>query len=94
MRRTTVGGYQGPVEILSRQDEVVAQAACRYRAEEDESAIDHWAGQLHRIEPPDALAVGSYRLRFPTGQQGDITVLEGRPDSSFTPFEGIGDRPL
>jgi hypothetical protein len=94
MRQSTVGGYQGPVEILTREDQVVAQAACRYRAEEDESATDHWAGRLHRIEPPDAVTVGSYRLRFPTGHLGDISITEGRPDSAFTPFTGIGRRPL
>src|SRR6266540_5828600 len=88
VRQNTIGGYQGAVEVLTREDVVVAQAACRYRAEEDESATDHWVGRLHRIEPPDAVVAGPYRLRFPTGQHGDITVTEGQPGSSFTPFEG------
>lgn len=92
--RNTIGGYQGAVEILTRDDLVVAQAACRYRAEEDDNATDHWTGRLHRIEPPDALTAGPYRLRFPSGQQGDITVIEARPGSTFTLFEGIGRRPL
>ena len=94
VRQNTIGGYQGAVEILTREDEIVAQAACRYRAEEDENATDHWTGRLHRIDPPDALTAGPYRLRFPSGHQGDITIAVARPGSTFTLFEGIGRRPL
>lgn len=94
MRRSTVGGYQGPVDVLTREDEVVAQAACRYRAEEDETATDHWQGSLHRIEPAAAVAIGDYRLRFPTGEHGDVTIATVTPGATFVYFAGIGRRPL
>jgi hypothetical protein len=93
MHRSTVGGYQGPVEVLTPEDAIVAQAACRYRAEADASAIDHWKGRLHRIDPPEAVTVGQYRLRFPNGQTGDVTIEDVTPGSQVVYFEGIGNRP-
>ena len=94
MRRSTIGGYQGPVVILTREDVVVAQAACRYRAEEDDDATDHWQGRLHRIEPRDAVSTGHYRVRFPTGEQAEIIIAAMTPGSPTIYFEGIGSRPL
>jgi hypothetical protein len=94
VRRSTVGGYQGPVEVLTLQDAVVAQAACRYRAELDVNATDHWKGRLHRIEPAEALTEGQFRLRFPNGATGDVTIATVAPESSVIYFEGIGDRPV
>lgn len=94
MLRSAVGGYQGPVVILTQEDAVLAEAACRYRAEEDAAGIDHWQGRLHRIEPMDAVATGQYRLRFSGGQLADVTVAMVTPGSRVVYFEGIGDRPL
>jgi hypothetical protein len=94
MRRSTIGGYQGPVDILTDEDVVVAQAACRYRAEEDPSGADQWQGRLHRIDPPDAIAPGRYRLRVSGKQQGEIAIPEVTPGSSVVYFDGIGRRPL
>jgi hypothetical protein len=93
MRRSTIGGYQGPVEILTPEDIVVAEAACRYRAEEDTAGTDHWQGRLHRIEPRDAVTAGQYRLRFANGYQGDVTIALVASDSTIVYFEGIGGRP-
>ena len=94
MRPSTIGGYQGPVVILTPDDRVLAEAACRYRAEEDTAATDHWQGRLHRIEPRDAVVAGQYRVRFPTGELGDITIAVAMPGSDVVYFEGIGRRPL
>jgi hypothetical protein len=94
MRRNTIGGYQGPVVIVTHADVVVAQAACRYRAEEDLTGIDHWQGRLHRIVPANALTAGTYRLRLDAGRQGDITITTATPGSRVVQFEGVGDRPL
>jgi hypothetical protein len=94
MNRSHISGYQGPVDILSPEDDVIAQAACRYRAEPDATGTDHWYGRLHRIEPAGAIGPGTYRLRLDTGRQGDITVAAVPPDSRFVQFEGIGDRPI
>jgi hypothetical protein len=94
MRRTTIGGYQGPVAILTSEDVVVAQAACRYRAEEDAAGTDHWYGRLHRIEPSEAVVAGVYRLRLDSGHQGDISISTVSPGSRVVYFEGVGDRPL
>ena len=94
MHRSTVGGYQGPVEILTGEDELVGQAACRYRAEEDAGGVDRWQGRLHRINPPDAVTAGAYRLRFDGDRQGDITVGPVGPGERVVYFEGIGARPL
>ncbi|MGH2585419.1 MAG: hypothetical protein ACRDJE_10945 [Dehalococcoidia bacterium] len=93
MRRSTIGGYQGPVEILTDEDTVVAEAACRYRAEEDAAGTDHWQGRLHRIEPRDAVTAGQYRLRFANGYQGDVTIALVPSDSGVVYFEGLGGRP-
>jgi hypothetical protein len=94
MRRNPIGGYQGPVEILIDEDLVIAQAACRYRAEEDATGIDHWHGRLHRIIPPGAVTAGPYRLRFAGGPQGEITIAAVMPGESVVYFDGIGNRPL
>ncbi len=94
MRRNPVGGYQGPVAVLTLEGVAVARAACRYRAEEDSRGEDHWAGQLHRIVPPGAVTAGAYRLRFPDGEQGDVTVRAVAIDHETVYFEGAGGRPL
>jgi hypothetical protein len=94
MNRTIISGYQGPVDLLSLEDVVVAQAACRYRAEADATGTDHWSGRLHRITPANAVGPGTYRLRLDTGRQGDITIAAVSPDSRVVHFEGVGDRPL
>ena len=94
MRPNTVGGYQGPVEILTGEDQFVGQAACRYRAEEDADGVDRWQGRLHRITPPGAVTAGAYRLRFDGGRQGDITVGPVAPGDTVVYFEGVGARPL
>lgn len=94
MRRNTIGGFQGPVDILTDEDIVVAQAACRYRAEEDSSGTDHWQGRLHRITPLDAVAAGEYRLRFFSRHLGEISIPQVTPGSAVVFFQGIGKRPL
>ncbi len=94
MRQSTVGGYQGPVAVLTLGGEELARAACRYRAEEDSRGVDHWAGRLHRINPRDAVVEGDYRLQFPEGQRGDVTIRAVTPDSEIVYFDGIGDRPI
>lgn len=92
--RSTIGGYQGPVAVLTLDGEEIARAACRYRAQPDNQGIDHWRGSLHRVEPRNALVEGSYRLRFPEGEQGEITITEISPTSEMIYFAGIGPRPL
>ena len=94
MRRSTVGGYQGPVLVLTLDGTEVAHAACRYRAEVDGRGDDHWQGQLHRLTPPQSLAVGTYRLRFPDGELGEVTIQVVTPGSEVVRFIGIGPRPL
>ena len=94
MRRSTVGGYQGLVVILNEEGDAVAQAACRYRAEEDGRGEDHWSGQLHRIDPPDAVLTGTFRLRLPEGEEGEMTVREVvRTSDTIVYFDGLGRRP-
>jgi hypothetical protein len=93
MRRSTISGYQGPVDILTDEDIVVAQAACRYRAEEDAAGADHWQGRLHRIDPPNAIAPGRYRLRIAGTQHGEIAIPAVAPGSRVVYFDGIGRRP-
>jgi hypothetical protein len=94
MHRSTVSGYQGPVEILNNEDQLLGQAACRYRAEKDADGVDHWQGRLHRITPPGAVTAGPYRLRFDGGRLGDITVGPVAPGDTVVHFEGLGARPL
>ena len=94
MRRSTVGGYQGPVLVVTLDGAEVAHAACRYRAEVDGHGDDHWLGQLHRLIPPNSVAVGTYRLRFPDGEEGDITIQAVTPESDVIKFVGVGARPL
>ena len=94
MSRNTVGGFQGPVAVLTPDGVEVARAACRYRAELDGSGEDHWRGQLHRIIPPGAVTEGAYRLRFPDGEQGEVTVQAVAMDHETVYFEGAGTRPL
>lgn len=93
MYRSTVGGYQGPVAVLTTDGTEVARAACRYRAEEDGRGEDHWNGRLHRIDPPGSVVEGDYRLRFPEGAQGDVTIRAVAPHSEIVYFDGIGGRP-
>ncbi len=94
MRRNTVGGYQGPVEILTCEDVLIGQAACRYQAEEDAAGVDHWQGRLHRISAPEGVQAGPYRLRFDGGRHGDITVRPVEPGETVVYFDGVGARPL
>lgn len=95
MRYYRVGGYQGPVTVLSEDNREVAHAACRSTAEKDyDGGGDHWNGQLRHLAPYGAVAAGEYRLRFPTGEHGDVTVRAPLPDSDFVYFEGIGAHPL
>lgn len=94
MRRPQVGGYQGPVLVLTPGGEEVARAACRYRAEEDADGVDRWKGQLHRIIPADTVRSGEYRLRFPEGEEGSVTVAVTVPGYEVVYFEGRGQRPL
>ncbi len=90
----TVGGYQGPVGVLTRTGEEVARAACRFKAEKDGRGVDHWAGRLHRINPRGSVVEGEYRLQFPGGQRGDVMISAVTPDSEIIYFDGIGDRPI
>ena len=94
MRRSAVGGYQRPVMVLTLEATEVAHAACRYRAEVDGRGDDYWQGQLHRLTPPQSLAVGTYRLRFPDGEEGDVTIQAVTPESDIIKFVGVGARPL
>jgi hypothetical protein len=82
------------VEVLTLDNSLLAQAACRYRAALDANATDHWQGRLHRVEPPEALTEGRFRLRFPNGATGDVTIATVAPESTVIYFEGIGDRPV
>ena len=94
MRRSTVGGYQGPVIVLNSAGEEVANAACRYRAEEGGRGEDHSKGQWHRVAPPGAVLAGVFRLRLPDGEEGDVTVREVVSTSdTIVYFDGIGRRP-
>lgn len=94
MRRNTISGYQGPVAILGADDVLVAQAACRFRAEEDATGADRWQGQLHRIDPPDSVEPGQYRLKFSGGQFGDIALVTAGSGNRVLYFDGIGPRPF
>lgn len=88
-----LGGYQGPVEVLTADGVVVAAAACRYHAGADQQGQDRWRGRLHRIAPPGAVGAGTYRLRLPQGEEGDIVVQEGPSVRDIVHFEGTGPRP-
>jgi hypothetical protein len=92
--RSQIGGYQGPVVVLALSGEEIARAACRYRAQPDNQGVDQWRGSLHRIEPAGAVVEGSYRLRFPEGEQGEVTIAEVSPTSEMIFFAGSGSRPL
>jgi hypothetical protein len=94
MRRDMVGGYQGPVVVLTPDGQEVARAACRYRAEPDGRGGDYWHGRLHRVTPPGAVTSGAYFLQFPLGEQGAVVIEEeqGPRDTRF--FVGTGDRPI
>lgn len=94
MRHGMVGGYQGNVAVLTADDVEVARAACRYRAEADSRGEDHWHGRLHRIIPAGAVTEGQYRLRFPDGEQGDVTVDAVEANNEIVYFTGAGSRPL
>lgn len=94
MKRQAVGGYQGPVTIVSAEGDPVARAACRYRAEPDAAGIDRWQGLLHRIIPAGAMAEGVYRLQFPTGEEGEVAITECRLSQDEASFIGRGPRPL
>jgi len=94
MKRQTVGGYQGPVRIVTADGSVVARAACRYRAELDASGSDHWQGLLHRIISEGPMPEGVYRLQFPTGEEGDVTITEDLTERDEVRFVGVGARPL
>lgn len=94
MKRQTVGGYQGPVTIVASDGSPVARAACRYRAELDAAGVDRWQGLLHRIIPAGAMQQGDYRLQFPDGEEGEVSILEGAPSQDEVSFVGRGQRPL
>lgn len=94
MHRNRIGGYQGPVVVLNPAGDAVARAACRYRAELDGHGSDHWRGSLHRIVPAGAVTPGSYRLRFPEGQHGDVTIDAASANDDMMYFVGAGVRPL
>lgn len=94
MQRNMIGGYQGPVVVLTPEGEEVARAACRYRAEPDSRGEDHWHGRLHRIAPPGAVAAGAYILRFPQGEQGEVLIEAETGDRDVLRFVGAGIRPL
>ena len=95
MRYYQIGAYNGPVTILAPDDAEVARAACRSTAETDyDGGGDHWGGSMRGVTPPGAVGAGAYRLRFPTGEHGDVTVRAPVPDSEFRYFEGTGGHPL
>jgi hypothetical protein len=90
-----IGGYQGPVVVLTADGVELAHAACRYKAEIDARGTDHWQGSLHRVQPGGAVTIGgSYRLRFPDGEQGEVTIERVRDDGEFLYFAGSGRRPI
>ncbi len=93
MHGNMLGGYQGPVAVLTPEGIEVARAACRYRADGDRDGQDHWAGRLHRIDPPGAVIEGTYRLRLPGGGEGEVAVRVIAPIRDILYFEGIGPRP-
>jgi hypothetical protein len=95
MRSYRIGGYQGPVTVRTQEDVAVAQAACRSSADKDyDSGETHWHGTLRRVNPYGVMAAGPYRLQFPDGAHGDITVRAPEPNSAFVYFVGAGDHPL
>ena len=89
-----VGGYHGPVTVLTQDDVAVAQAACRSSAEKDYDGVRSWSGKLREVTPFGAIGAGVYRLHFPTGEHGDVRVRAPLPDSEFVYFEGLGAHPL
>ncbi len=89
-----VGGYHGPVTVLTQDNVTVAQAACRSSAEQDDEGVRTWGGKLREVIPYGVMGAGVYRLHFPTGEDGDVTVRSPLPDSEFVYFEGIGSHPL
>lgn len=94
MKRRTDGGYQGPVTIMTKDGSPLARAACRYRADLDAFGVDRWQGFLHRIIPAGAMQQGDYRLQFPSGEEGEIAVIEPSALLDEATFIGRGQRPL
>ena len=94
MARYQVGSYHGPVTVLTQDNVEVAQAACRSTAERDYDGTYTWGGQLHQLSPYGVVGAGVYRLRFPTGEVGEVTFQAPLSDSDFVYFEGLGMHPL
>ena len=94
MPRYRVGGYHGPVKVLTQDNVEVAQAACRSSAEQDYDGVRSWGGKLRELTPYGVMGAGVYRLRFPTGEEGDVRVRAPLPDSEFIYFEGLSVHPL
>ncbi len=94
MPQYRVGGYHGPVTVLTQDDVAVAQAACRSIAEQDYDGVRTWGGKLREVTPYGVVEADAYRLQFPTGAVGDVTFRAPLPDSEFVYFEGLGAHPL
>ena len=94
MRYYRVGGYNGPVQVLNRDGADVARAACRSVAQKDyDGGSDRWVGELRGVTPAGVVGGGGYRLRFPDGATGDVTIRLPAPDSVFRYFEGTAGHP-
>jgi hypothetical protein len=90
-----IGGYHALVTVLDRDGVEVAHAACRVIAMKDyDTGEESWNGELRHVSPPNVIAAGSYRLRFPGGEVGDVTVRPPVGGGAFLYFAGVGQRPL
>src|SRR5690349_346639 len=95
MRSYRIGGYHGPVTILTRNNIEVAHGACRSTTERDyDGGAEFWNGEIRHLTPPNVLEAGPYRLRFPDGELGDVAVRPPAPGGAYIYFAGVGHHPL
>jgi hypothetical protein len=90
-----VGGYHALVTVLDRDGVDVAHAACRVLAMKDyDTGEESWNGELRHVSPANVITAGPYRLRFPDGEVGEVTVRPPVGGGAFLYFAGVGPRPL
>ena len=92
-----MGGYRGPVEILTDDGQHVVSAHSDYDVRVNpRSGIKSWRGVLTRIQPEHTLQTEQYRLKLPNGKEGTVLVNNLRFRSNAperATFLGSGPNP-